>query len=207
MSTANERPMRLGPAALRVAVALVMALGLVLLTGCAESSDLGDSESQNYVSGDGTVSEFAPANRGEPIDFSAPSETGETITAEQFRGQVMVVNFWYAACPPCRTEAPWLEELHQQFSVDGVQFLGVNVRDTAATSLSFTTAFGITYPSVIDDQAEVTAAFAGIASPTAVPTTVVLDREGRPAARIVGLIEPSTLEALIETALAEDTGS
>ncbi|MBN9629875.1 MAG: TlpA family protein disulfide reductase [Actinobacteria bacterium] len=199
--------MRLGPAALRVAVALVMALGLVLLTGCAESSDLGDSESQNYVSGDGTVSEFAPANRGEPIDFSAPSETGETITAEQFRGQVMVVNFWYAACPPCRTEAPWLEELHQQFSVDGVQFLGVNVRDTAATSLSFTTAFGITYPSVIDDQAEVTAAFAGIASPTAVPTTVVLDREGRPAARIVGLIEPSTLEALIETALAEDTGS
>lgn len=193
--------------ALRVGLAVLVAFALVVLTGCAEGSDSRDTAEQNYVSGDGTVSEFAPANRGEPIAFTADTDLGETVSAEQFRGEVLVVNFWYASCPPCRVEAPWLEELYQQFLPEGVQFLGVNVRDSAATSRSFAEAFAITYPSVIDDQAEVTAAFAGLASPTAVPTTVVLDREGRPAARIVGLIEPSTLEALIETALAEDAGS
>ena len=117
--------------------------------------------------------------------------------------QVLVVNFWYAACPPCRVEAPWLEELWQQFGADGVQFLGVNVRDGKATAQTFATSFGITYPSLIDTDGSVTLAFTGLASPTAVPTTVVFDRQGRPASRIVGLIDKGVLETLIEAALAE----
>jgi len=191
----------------RACMTLVVAVAVVALTGCAGGSDSTNANGQNYVSGDGTVSEFAPANRGEPIEFAADTDLGEAVSAEQFRGDVLVVNFWYASCPPCRREAPWLEELYQQFLPEGVQFLGVNVRDSAATSRAFAEAFAITYPSVIDDQADVTAAFAGIASPSAVPTTVVLDPKGRPAARIVGLIEPSTLEALIEAVLAEDASS
>lgn len=189
--------------AVRVTAVVIAAAVLVLATGCSSSEDeLGDSGG-SYVSGDGTVSEFAIDDRGEPIGFTGETDTDATVTAEQYRGQVLVVNFWYAACPPCRVEAPWLEELSQQFADDGVQFLGVNIRDGKATAQTFATSFGITYPSVIDTDGAVTLAFTGLASPTAVPTTIVLDRQGRPAARIVGLIDKSVLESLIEAALEE----
>ena len=192
-----------GGLTVRIATAVVVATVLVLVTGCSSPDDDLGQGGDSYVSGDGTVSEFAIGDRGEPIEFTGETDTDETVTAEQYRGQVLVVNFWYAACPPCRVEAPWLEELSQQFADDGVQFLGVNVRDSAATAQAFATSFGITYPSVIDTDGAVAIAFTGLASPTAVPTTVVLDRQGRPASRIVGLIDKNVLEALIEAALAD----
>lgn len=192
-----------GGLTVRIATAVVVATVLVLVTGCSSPDDDLGQGGDSYVSGDGTVSEFAIGDRGEPIEFTGETDTDETVTAEQYRGQVLVVNFWYAACPPCRVEAPWLEELSQQFADDGVQFLGVNVRDSAATAQAFATSFGITYPSVIDTDGAVALAFTGLASPTAVPTTVVLDRQGRPASRIVGLIDKNVLEALIEAALAD----
>ncbi len=177
---------------------------ILLLAGCSESTELEGSGPDNYVSGDGTVSEFPLENRQDPIEFSSISDTGDEISAADFRGEVVVVNFWYAACPPCRVEAPWLQELAEQFGDADVQFLGVNVRDSAVTSRAFADSFGITYPSVLDARTkDVTSSFTGLASPAAVPTTVVLDRDGRPASRIVGLIESSTLESLIESALSE----
>lgn len=198
MSTAR----RAGPRP--VLLAFLGVAFLAALVSCTESSELEGAGTQTYVSGDGTVSEFVEADRGEPIEFTSISDTGETISLSDYRGQVVVVNFWYAACPPCRVEAPWLQDLSDQFAEDGVQFLGVNLRDSAATSRTFAESFGITYPSVLDETTkDVTSAFLGIASPAAVPTTVVLDRYGRPASRIVGLIEVSTLETLIEAARDE----
>ncbi|MBX3309361.1 MAG: TlpA family protein disulfide reductase [Cryobacterium sp.] len=187
----------------RAAAILVATVVLVLVTGCAPTADEPGDAGGSYVSGDGTVSEFAIDDRGEPIVFTGQTDTEETVSAEQYRGEVLVVNFWYAACPPCRVEAPWLEELWQQFGPDDVQFLGVNVRDGKATAQAFATSFGITYPSVIDTDGAVTLAFTGLASPTAVPTTVVFDRQGRAASRIVGLIDKNVLKAMIEAALAE----
>jgi peroxiredoxin len=193
---------------IRVAAIVAAAAILVLFTSCSSNNEL-EQGSDSYVSGDGTVSEFSLNDRGEPIEFTGQTDTGQTVTAEQYLGEVLVVNFWYAACPPCRVEAPWLEELAQQFAEDGVQFLGVNVRDSAATAQSFASTFGISYPSVIDLDGSVALAFTGLASPTAVPTTIVFDREGRPAARVVGLIDKSILESLIAGILAEppDEGS
>ena len=196
-------------AGLAVRVAAGVVAVLVVATGCSTADDNLDDAGGTYVSGDGTVSEFAIDDRGEPIVFTGETDTEQTVSAEQYRGEVLVVNFWYAACPPCRVEAPWLEELSQQFAADGVQFLGVNVRDGTATAQTFAKSFGITYPSVIDTDGTVSLAFSGMASPAAVPTTVVLDRQGRPASRIVGLIDKDILETLIEAALAEpsDAGS
>jgi thiol-disulfide isomerase/thioredoxin len=120
---------------------------------------------------------------------------------------VVVVNFWYAACPPCRAEAPDLKALDEQFSPDGVVFIGVNVRDSAPTAAAFAATFDIAYPSILDaTDRNVLSAFAGQIAPGAVPTTIILDREGRVAARIVGLIPSrTTLATLIEDALAEGT--
>ncbi|ODU64432.1 MAG: thiol-disulfide isomerase [Micrococcales bacterium 70-64] len=158
----------------------------------------------NYVSGDGTVTEYGIEGRGDPLEFTGVTDRGTTVSSADYRGEVLVVNFWYAACPPCRLEAPDLQALSEEFAGDGVTFLGVNIRDGAETSLSFAETFGVTYPSIIDRDGQVTLAFSGLASPTAVPTTVVIDRDGRASARIVGLLEPSTLRALIHTALDED---
>ncbi len=181
----------------------VAALLLVLVSGCVETPTIQTEPGQNYVSGDGAVTEFSIDNRGDPIEFAGMTDQRTPVTSDQYRGEILVVNFWYASCPPCRLEAPWLEELSQQYAAEGVQFLGVNIRDGAETSRAFAAKFVITYPSIIDTDGQVALAFAGQASPAAVPTTLVLDREGKVASRIVGLIEKSTLDSLIRTAVDE----
>lgn len=183
----------------RAAVGVTVAVAL-LLAGCAPSPV---SPGESYVSGDGTVTEFAQGSRPDPIEFAGTDEFHANRSSKDYLGNPLVVNFWYAACPPCRVEAPWLEELSTSYADEGVAFLGVNVRDSADTSLSFTQSFGIGYPSIIDTSGSVALAFSGVASATAVPTTVVLDREGRPAARIVGLIDKNVLDALIASVLDE----
>ena len=186
----------------RIITSTVASLVMMLvLAGCASSD--GVAGEQSYVSGDGTVSEFARESRGDPIAFSGATDQGATFDSTDRRGEVVVVNFWYASCPPCRIEAPWLEELAQQFEADGVSFVGVNIRDDTATALAFARTFQISYPSIIDADAAAMTAFAGQASPAAVPTTIVLDRQGRAAARIVGLIDRDVLEALISAAVDE----
>lgn len=199
----NLRPRTaLGAAALALAAA-------VALSGCTATDPLAEQyregTGQGYISGDGAYTLFAPENRAAPIEFEGVTENGDTVSSDDYRGDVLVVNFWYAGCPPCRLEAPDLEALAQQFAPDGVQFLGVNIYDQAPTALSFAKEFGVTYPSILDaNDGQVRLAFAGQVAPTAVPTTLVLDREGRVAARIAGLLsEPSVLRSMITDTLAE----
>ena len=196
----------------RVRRSTVIALALVsasVLSGCTANDDLAEQyrsgNGQGYISGDGAYTVIAEADRGEPIEFTGVIENGDTVSSDDYRGEVLVVNFWYAGCPPCRLEAPDLEALAQQFAADGVSFLGVNIYDQAPTALSFAEEFGVTYPSILDvNDGAVRLAFAGQVAPTAVPTTLVLDQEGRVAARIAGLVsEPSVLRSMISDTLAE----
>lgn len=192
----------------RMAVAVTVATA-VAVSGCTASDSLADlyrsGTGQGYISGDGAYTVIAEADRGEPIEFSGVIENGDTVSSDDYRGEVLVVNFWYAACPPCRLEAPDLEALAQQFEPDGVTFLGVNIYDQAPTAVSFAKEFGVTYQSILDvNSGSVRLAFAGEVAPNAVPNTLVLDRQGRVAARISGLIsEPSVLRSMISDALAE----
>ena len=192
-----------------LAVLLVSTVSLAT-SSCAWNDSVAeqyaDGSTKNYVGGDGTVVEIPPANRGKPISFTSTTDLGEPLNSTDYDGDVMVVNFWYAACPPCRAEAPDLEALHQQYQDEGVSFIGVNVRDQASTAVAFAERFGVTYPSVIDiTDSAVQLAFAGQVSPNAVPTTIVLDREGRAAARVTGRAEKSILNSLITTVLNETT--
>jgi thiol-disulfide isomerase/thioredoxin len=189
-----------------IAIALVSA---EVLTGCTANDDLAsqyrEGTGQGYISGDGAYTVIAESDRGEPVTFSGDIESGDTVSSDDYRGDVLVVNFWYAGCPPCRLEAPDLEALAQQFAPDGVSFLGVNIYDQAPTALSFAEEFGVTYPSILDvNDGSVRLAFAGQVAPTATPTTLVLDQQGRVAARISGLVsEPSVLRSMITDVLAE----
>lgn len=173
-----------------------------LLAGCA-SDPLADQfragDNKNYIAGDGTVTEFALGSRPGFAAFAGTTESGQVLDSSAFEGNVIVMNWWYSACAPCRAEASDLAMLSVEFE-DSVQFVGVNVRDTAETALAFDRNFGIEYPSLIDAQSgQVSLAFTGVVSPQAVPTTIVIDRDGKVASRILGRIEASILRTLIQT--------
>lgn len=189
-----------------VAAALAVAVSFSM-SGCANDS-LADQfkagDNKNYIAGDGTVSEFAEASRSQPVVWSGPTESGGLLKSDQLNGVVVVMNFWYAACAPCRAEAPDLVAVNKLFVGKNVQFVGVNVRDTAATALAFDRTFDIVWPSIIDSQSgSVLLAFTGLVTPQAVPTTLVLDKKGRVAARVLGKVEASTLKALVQRVVDE----
>lgn len=194
----------------RLAIASILVAGALLLTGCSQSNDslatqYKDGGSKNYIAGNGSITEITLKNRGKPIEFSGTTENGQKVDSADYAGQVVVVNFWYAGCPPCRSEATELESLYKKYQGKGVDFLGVDIYDSADTVIAFEKSFGITYPSVLDRATgSVLLAFSGSVPPKATPTTIVLDKKGRVAARILGPVQsPSILDSLIQTALAE----
>lgn len=191
-------------------IALPLA-GALALTGC--SSD-GESLSQQwdagadqgYVSGDGTSLSIAPSERTEPVIYEGETEGGERYGSADTLGHVTVVNFWYAGCAPCRAEAPDLVAAYDEFEPQGVKFVGVNTRDQVAQAQQFSLEFGIEYPSLMDvaEGRAVQRAFAGQVPLNAVPTTLVLDTEGRVAHRVLGqLINEKQLATFINETLAE----
>jgi len=187
------------------AAAVVVA---VALTGCSSNDSLasqyGNGTTKNYISGDGTLTEYKPADRKAPIQFSAKSDTGQSVKRSTYEGKVVVVNFWYASCPPCRLEAPDLVSLSKKYDSQGVQFIGVNVRDEADTAKAFGRTFKVPYPSIADaSNGAVQLAFAGQRGPNATPTTIVLDQKGRVAARVLGEVNKSVLDTLISDTLGE----
>ena len=192
-----------------VGAAVVAAVAVAALAGCANNDSLikqyQGAGNQNYISGDGTVTEIKQADRSKPVEFTTQLDTGKTIKRSDYDGKVMVVNFWYASCPPCRLEAPDLESLSTKYKSQGVQFVGVNVRDEIDTAKAFERSFKITYPSVIDaTNASVQLAFSGQRGPNATPTTIVLDQKGRVAARILGEANKDVLDTLIADTIKED---
>ncbi len=192
---------------MRASVIALMAAGM--LAGCSSdplAEQWNSGEDKGYISGDGSTTEIPIDKREKPVEFQGAIENGDAVTAADFRGSVTVVNFWYAGCAPCRVEAPELQELNEKFADQEVKFLGVNTRDQSAQATQFAEEFGITYSSIIDapNNRAVQRAFAGVIPLNAVPTTLVLDREGRVAARILGqLADASILSTLISDAIAE----
>jgi thiol-disulfide isomerase/thioredoxin len=191
-----------------VAVALAVS-SLIAISGCAANDPLAQQykagDNKNYIAGDGTVREFAEANRGEAVEWSGATANGGVLKSSQLTGVVVVMNFWYAGCAPCRAEAPELVELNKEFTGQKVQFIGVNVRDSAATAAAFERKFNIVWPSMLDaNSGSVLLSFTGVVTPQAVPTTLVIDAKGRVSARVLGRIDKGTLKALIKTAVSEN---
>lgn len=183
--------------------ALAVGLAVLLLAGCTTRDGIAGQDGGGYVSGDGSVLQVPTADRAEVPAWGGETVDSETVDSADLDG-VVVLNFWYAGCPPCRAEAPDLEKVFQEYG-DRVTFLGVNVRDSAATASSFERDFGVSYDSILDvSTRDVLSAFAGQVPPSAVPTTLVLDAQGRVAARISGMIpSATTLGDLIDDVLAE----
>lgn len=189
---------------LRAAMLAAAALPLAACVGEEDplAKQAREGNNKNYIAGDGSVQEYGKESRTDPVQINSVAYDGTKIDSANWVGQVTVLNFWYAACAPCRIEAPHMVELSAEFK-DEVEFVGINVRDEKEAAEAFERTFGIKYPSIQDTQGEIQLAMTKYVPLKAVPTTLVLDKQGRVSARVLGVAEKSTLKSLINTALTE----
>jgi peroxiredoxin len=194
----------------RAAASALLAIGLIAgLAACSEdplAEQYRSGDNKGFVAADGfRVVEIPASERTDPVDFEAVLDTGGTASSADYAGQVLVVNFWYAGCAPCRVEAPELAAADAAFEGQDVSFLGVNLYDGAEASRAFASTYGVEYPSALaTEDGSIKLAFAGETPLNAVPVTLVLDKDGRVAARLVGQIDDaSILETLVRETLEE----
>ncbi|QIK65134.1 TlpA family protein disulfide reductase [Nocardioides sp. HDW12B] len=175
------------------------AAALLALTGCTGPS-LSSSGEQGFVTSDGSVSVLEPSERKPPQgDVAGETVDGDPVALADFAGDVVVMPVWGSWCGPCIAEAPVLAAAARDLADDGVSFLGINNRDyDAASARQFTENNDLPYDSIYDPEGNLLLSFRGTLPPLSVPTTVVVDAEGRVAARIIGELNTSTLYGVIE---------
>jgi peroxiredoxin len=180
------------------------ALATVALVVTACSSPFSASESSGgFVSGDGSITVLAPEEREPLAKMSGETLDGEQLSTEQFDGQVLVLNVWNSECAPCRIEAPALDQVSTELAERGVQFLGIAIRDRLTAAKRFQDEQGVTYPSLFDPDSSTLLQMPSALYPVAIPTTYVVDAQGRVAVRILDATTASTLQGLVEDVLIE----
>jgi peroxiredoxin len=186
---------------------LLAAAAALLLAGCSDGQvERSDNANQaGYVAGDGTISIYEAAERETAPEFGGELLDGGDFQLADQLGDVVVLNIWGSWCPPCRKEAPDLQAAFETLEPEGVQFIGVNVREPNGTrpAQQFEDEFGITYPSIYDPKADALLAFRDTIPPAAIPSTLVIDRTGRIAARVLGPLGETTLTDLVREVAAE----
>jgi thiol-disulfide isomerase/thioredoxin len=182
----------------RVAGALLAIL--LILAGCTANdpgAPAGGGE-QGYPDVGRRLTQIPPDQRRVAPEVSGPAlGSGRTVSSTGYRGKVVVLNVWGSWCGPCRKEAPALQAASEQ--TKGVaQFLGINTKDRSeAPAEAFVRANRVTYPSIYDPDGKTLLAFAGDLPPSAIPSTMILDQQGRLAVRVLGDISQLTLVAMI----------
>lgn len=182
-------------------LAALLAAALLLLTGCAADDEGGTGGgTTGFVGGDGTFTIVPADQRAEAPVLDGETLAGDALSTADFAGKPLIINVWGSWCAPCRAEAPELVKAQEELG-DEVAFLGINTRDTPAAAQAFERSFGITWPSLNDPDGVLLLEFAQL-PPKAIPSTVVLDEEGRVAARVLGEVSASTLRGILEDVAA-----
>ena len=174
---------------------------LLALAGCSSLSGTGD---KGYISGTGVPTEVEPGDRGEPVELTGSDLDGGEVDLADLRGAPVVVNVWASWCPPCISEQPDLNEAAAALGED-VQFVGLNIRDASRDDAkAFVRDLDVPYGSIYSADGTALLPFAGTLTPRSIPSTVVLDAQGRVAASVNGRIPTTqTLVLLVEAVLGE----
>lgn len=173
-----------------LAVALMLLIP-TLLAGCGRD--------QPPVVGAESV---AGEERADPLALAGTTLDGEPLDLADLRGRVVVLNSWASWCGPCRDETPALVSLAEESDPDDLALVGLNVTDDAAAARAFVDEFGMPYPSIEDPEGALLATVPGV-PPSSLPSTVILDRDGRIAARIIGGTDALELATLIAQVMQE----
>ncbi len=181
----------------------LLLIAVLAATGCSgPASADGAGRGKGYVSGDGRSVRF-PADDREPAPrVQGRTLDGRTMDLAGLRGKVIVLNIWGSWCPPCRKEAPSLERIYQETRSQGVEFVGLNSKDTDAGAKAFQRNFKVTYPSIVDDDGVIQSRFRGKLAAAALPTTYIIDRDGKVAVRATDLLTDVKLRDLLQPVMA-----
>lgn len=191
-----------------IALTAVTLAGIVTLTSCSGEGDKPTGSSGgNYVTGPGGISTVAKGERAEAPKLDGETIDGASLDTTTLKGKVVVLNVWGSWCPPCRAEAPYFAKVSKEMEAAGqdVAFVGLNTRDNSKqNAVAFDENFGITYPSLYDPDGKLMLRFPkGTLNANAIPSTIVLDKEGRIAARTLAPIDDKQLRSMIDPLLAE----
>lgn len=179
---------------------LLLAGLVVVAAGCSNSAEECDrlpGVRPGVCIADAAEREPAPTLPGPELG----GDEGDELTVAGFEGQPLVVNFWGSWCGPCRVEQPELNDVAERFD-DEAAFLGVNVTDATADARAYQAEFDVPYPSIFDPNGRFAAEFGGI-GPNVMPSTLVLDADGRVAVRLFGSTTDTELTVLLDRLLAE----
>ena len=195
MSAASRTP-------LSVAVAVAAAM---LLSACTSGGVSGGGGDTNFIMGKDGISTVEKAKRDPAPDLSGKTIDDKQLAVSSFKGKVVVLNVWGSWCAPCRAEAPNFQKVSTDLKAQGVQFVGINVADAKESSaLAFEETYGITYPSLYDPSSRLMLRFKkGTLNLQAIPSTLVLDRDGKIAARSLAALSEEKLRSMIDPVLAE----
>jgi peroxiredoxin len=191
----------------RLAVTLALAATAIALGACAggsggnDNAKLGDAKAP----GGGTTSRPAGAPTGRvggqigdtAYDFELVDADGRQVRLSDFKGKVVVLDFWATWCPPCRKEIPGFVALHNELQSKGVEVVGVSLDDDWEPVRPFMSSFDITYTIVLGDQ-DVADRYGNVRS---IPTTFVIDRDGIIRSKHVGYSEPAVFKGAVEKLL------
>ncbi len=140
-----------------------------------------------------------PVEAGPAPDFTLTTFDGQVIRLSDLRGQVVVINFWASWCPPCRDEAPYLEQTWRAYKDKGVMFIGVDYLDTEKKARAYLAEFDITYPNGPDVGTRIADAY----RIKGVPETFFVDKRGNLRGVKIGPLQPPELEERLDALLAE----
>ncbi len=185
----------------------IVVMAVLLLAGCATGTDaVARGGTFEFVTPGGKTDIFydPPAERGAVGEMSGDSltEPGTTVSLDDYRDRVVVLNVWGSWCGPCRSEADDLVRVADVTAAQGVQFVGINVRDSRQAGADFARDFGLTYPSIFDPPGRTLFALKDIPR-SVVPLTVVLDRHHRVAAVFLRELLAQDLLPMVQRIAAE----
>ncbi|PTM88900.1 TlpA family protein disulfide reductase [Streptomyces sp. VMFN-G11Ma] len=206
MSAASRAPLRSTRARRRAVLTTAgAAVTALLMSACSSGGTSGGGGDTNFVMGKDGISTAKKGERAAAPDLSGKTVDGKQLDVASFKGKVVVLNLWGSWCPPCRAEAPGFEKVSQDLKDKGVQFVGINTRDPGTSSaLAFEKQYGVSFPSLYDPTGKLMLRFKkGTLNPQAIPTTLVLDREGKIAARSLAALSEDKLRRMIAPVLAE----
>ncbi|WP_338677369.1 TlpA disulfide reductase family protein [Streptomyces sp. SCSIO 30461] len=182
---------------------------VAVLTLSACSGDLngksGGGNDTNFVTGTGGISTVAKGKRTAAPELTGKDLEGKPLSLADYKGKITVINVWGSWCAPCRGEAEYLEKVATDTKSKGVEFVGINTRDDeVGAALEFEDDYGVGYPSFHDPIGKLILEFPkGSLNPQAIPTTLVLDREGKIAARALRAVDDEMLRSMIDPLIAE----
>ncbi|MGV4983141.1 TlpA family protein disulfide reductase [Streptomyces sp. NRAIS4] len=188
-----------------VLLSAVAAVAALTLSACGKGGTSGGGGNTNFVTGNNGISTVPAGERATAPDLSGKTLEGKALDVADYKGKVVVLNVWGSWCGPCREEATYLSKVAKQYEGKGVQFVGINTRDTSTTpALAFEKEYGIGYPSLYDPTGKLMLRFKrGTLNPQLIPSTLIIDKHGKVAARALEALDDTTLLKMLEPVVAE----